>query len=235
MPHKKHWHCLDCEFCWPGLKVCPKCGGKKAETLPSVTGVLSNIKMGGIEGLLIWAHRLGVEGTDLHEARKKACDVGTIAHAAVEDDLHGREVNWDASTLIGEQRARAERCFAAWKEWREQSRLEMVASEVDITSQSHHYGGTLDIASVYAKRGIIDIKTGNVYPEVLLQVVAYGMLWNEQHPGSPVEEYHILGLGKEDGSFHHHRWDAAVMQPAWDAFCAGLTVWRAAKILKGMV
>lgn len=236
MAHTTHWRCQNetCGHCWPGAKPCPKCGSKKADRLPSVTTVLQPIKIGGIDGLIWWAHDLGSRGVSLEEARKGAADVGTVAHAGVEADLHGEAWDLDQLPIWGEQKQRVERCLSAWREWRDQSTLQMVASEVAITSAVHGYGGTLDVASIGKHRGILDLKTGGCYPEHLLQVRAYGELWNEANPTAPIEEYHLLRLGKEDGSFHHHRWDAATLDPAWRAFTAGLQLHAETKKLKDM-
>jgi hypothetical protein len=234
MAHVTHWRCQDCGHCWPGSKPCPECKSKKADRLPSVTTVNGLIKIGGIDGLIWWAHDLGCKGIALEEARKGAADVGTVAHAGVEADLHGEPWDLDDLPIFGEQKKQVERCLSAWREWRDQTSLEMVASEVALTSKVHGYGGTLDVASVGRHRGIIDLKTGGCYPEHLMQVRAYGELWNEANPGKPIEEYHLLRLGKEDGSFHHHRWDAETMEPAWRAFQAALKVYGESKLLKKM-
>ena len=34
------------------------------------------------------------------------------------------------------------------------------------------------------------------------------MLWNEQHPDDPIQEYHILRVGKQNASFEHRYWEA---------------------------
>lgn len=234
MAHQTYWRCLDCSHAWAGAKPCPKCKSKKAERLPSVTTINNPIKIGGVDGLLHWAWGLGERGITLEEARRQAFDVGNVAHAGVEADIHGEPWELDDLPIFGEQKERVQRCLAAWREWREQTRLQMIGSEVSLTSAKHGYGGTLDIASIYSKRGIIDVKTGSIYPEHLMQVRAYGELWNEANPDRPIEEYHLLGLGKEDGSFHHHRWDAATLEPAWRAFAAALSIYTEAKLLKRM-
>ena len=80
------------------------------------------------------------------------------------------------------------------------------------------------------KVSIVDIKTSKgVYADQRLQVAAYGRLWNENHPHQPIEEYHIIQLGKDDGSFHHHYWPE--LDKEWEAFQHALGLHRLKKVV----
>jgi len=206
--------------------------------VPSVTGVLKQLGW-STSPLMWWANQEGLDGRVLYGAdstASKAADVGTVVHAYCEADIKGEEFSLDAlEGLDKEQHEQCTRAIKAWHEWREQSLLEPVASECTLVSEMHQYGGTLDAAMVFRKLSIIDIKTSKgLYPDVLCQVRAYGHLWHECK-GEEVGEYHVIRLGKTDGSFHHHSWpaDGPTMRAAWEAFEYCLRLKQIERTLKG--
>jgi len=183
------------------------------ERVPSVTTVLSGNLAWNKRQLMIWANKLGLSGQDLWSDDKTEATVGTVAHAYVTDDAAGDPLdvdhitqgNWPA--LSEEQLAKVRYCCKAWLLWKEMHGFETVADECSLVSETHQFGGTLDLAMVQGRRMICDLKTGKgVYRDMLLQIAAYGMLWNETHPNEPVEGYALLLLGKYDGAFHYHVW-----------------------------
>lgn len=175
--------------------------GKDRERVPSVTQVISRFKESG--GLIHWAWQLGTEGKDYRQVRDTAADAGTAAHAMVEADIRGKVFN---PTLYDENVVRmAEGAFNAYKEWKAQTKLVAVASEVPLVSKVHKFGGTLDAMLVHGLLAMGDWKSANkVYPDNLMQLAAYGALWDENNPGNPVRGgYHLLRFDKTHGDFEH--------------------------------
>lgn len=212
------------------------------ERLPSVTTVCKLLSIGGNEGLLYWANQLGLEGKTLEDGRATAADVGTYAHLGIEAQIKGQPWDIDALHLEEKQAALVRACLMEWARWREQAKIEFLASEVPLVSEAHQYGGTLDaVVRVGGKKGpraILDLKTGGgIYAEHLMQVRAYGELWQEAK-GEPIDEYHLIRVGKLDASWHHHSWraDSEAVELAWELFRAALLArpgaLRLAKLVK---
>jgi hypothetical protein len=183
---------------------------KNAEGLrvPGVTTVIGSNLGWSKGGLMHWAWQQGIDGLDYKATRDKAADTGTIAHAMVENEVKGIKFEWPklGYDLGGnaEQVKQAENAFAAFVEWKELVKFELMFSEHLLVSEKHQFGGQIDIAAVQSKRAIIDIKTSNaVYEDHKIQIAAYGELWNENYPDKLIEAYYILQLGK-DGSFTYH-------------------------------
>jgi hypothetical protein len=172
--------------------------------VPSVTTVLGRFKESG--GLIHWAWEQGKSGKDYREVRDSAADCGTMAHEAVEKWLQGEEFKWVYP--LSDVTQRAQRAFAAFMEWAGQTQLKVTHTEVPLISEKHKFGGTLDAMLIQGKRSLGDWKTSNkVYSEYLVQVAAYGILWEENFPNEPIEGgFHLLRFDKEFGDFHHHWW-----------------------------
>jgi hypothetical protein len=188
--------------------------------VPSVTTILGNL--GWSSGaLMYWAWQQGIEGKNFRETASKAADVGTLAHYGVEADVKGQEFDVDKiEDLTDEDREMVRRCLNAYYKWKKMTSMEMLHSEVLLVSEEHRFGGQLDICALAmdgddSRRAIIDYKTSNaVYESHIIQIAAYGILWNEHHPDEPIEEYHLLRTGKDNASFEHRYWEAG---PKWDA------------------
>lgn len=202
--------------------------------IPSVTTILKLISIGGNEGLLYWANQLGLDGKTLEDGRRTGADVGTLAHLGVEAAIRGEDYDVDALQISSEQRAMIVSCLAEWHRWCDRSRLVPIEAEVSLVSESCRYGGTLDmVCELDGHLSVLDVKTGGVYPEHLCQVRAYGQLWEECRK-QPIEEYHLLRLGKSDASFHHHSYRASsqAMQTAHAVFAGARAIYDQAMSLK---
>lgn len=195
----------------------PKQGYSLADgrKIPGTTTVLG-ASLGWSKGpLMAWAHRMGREGKDLYGERDAAADIGTIAHEAAE--CHIRGVQFEMPAIPAEAVAKVQSAYAAYLEWRDDSRIEVVSAEVRYVSELWHYGGTLDgIGTKNGKRVLIDFKTSNgTYAEHLIQLAAYHQL-DLEATGEPFERWHLLRFGKERGDFHHHSYKP--IPEAWEAF-----------------
>lgn len=168
--------------------------------VPSVTTITARFKESG--GLIWWANNQGLEGKTTDEARKGATDVGSIVHAMVEARLHGQR----AAKIPPEFRDRVLSAYSAWEQWMENSRFEIVSTEQPIVSEVHFYGGTLDcvMRDSRGRLALGDWKSSNaVYADYLLQLAAYGALWNETQDEKLTGGYHLVRFSKEHGDMEH--------------------------------
>ena len=171
------------------------------ERVPSVTTIIGRFKESG--GLIHWAWDCGMKGIDYRAERDRAADAGTAAHAMVEADIRGK--TFDPAPYPSEILEMAQGAFNAYKEWKQQTKLVAVASEVPLVSKVHKFGGTLDAMLVHGLLAMGDWKSANkVYPDNLMQLAAYGALWDENNPSNPVRGgYHLLRFDKTHGDFEH--------------------------------
>jgi len=175
-----------------------------------------------------------VANYDHTAVRDAAADAGTLAHQMVEFHLEGLIAE---SVLEGQPKdvsENAQNAFRAFLEWSDQTNLEVEHQELSLVSETHRFGGTLDacVLRVNGKRAIGDWKTSNgLYPDYLIQVAAYGKLYEECYPNDPVEGgYHILRFSKSTGDFHHHFF--ADLNEGWKAFLLMRQLYDIDKILK---
>lgn len=170
--------------------------------VPSVTTVLGKFKDPG--GLLYWAWNEGMEGRDFRQTREEAADAGTVAHEMVEAYLLKRDP--DLAGFSPEVLEKGSAAFDNYLRWAEHSDLEVVATETSMVSESMRTGGTPDaIGVVNGELCVLDWKTSkSIYPEYLVQVAAYGAIWDENNPKDPITGgYHILRFDRDHGDFSH--------------------------------
>ena len=163
--------------------------------------------------LLYWAFNRGKAGhAKLYDG--EALDIGTCVHMMAELDLKNapeRDIEFYVESTLRDpaQRAKAVAAFSAFRQWRDEFAVDAHVQEVSLVSEALQYGGTLDtVATIRNGLGLIDFKTtnsGEVYVDHVLQLAAYGILWNETHPDEPLASgYHLILLPK-DGSTPIHR------------------------------
>jgi hypothetical protein len=184
----------------------PITGYKNAagEKIPGTTTVIGRFKESG--GLLHWAFKQGQSGAaTLYEERDKAAEAGTIAHDMIECDILKRER--PAFVAAPELLIKAENAFNQFKEWQEQTRIEIVATERVFVSERYQFGGTIDAIGRDMKGRIVllDWKTSNsVYQDYLIQLAAYALLLEECEPAMTPSAFHLLRVAKESADFAHH-------------------------------
>jgi len=176
---------------------------KDGTRVPSVTTIISRFKESG--GLVHWAWQLGCDGKDYRKVRDEAADAGTLAHAMVEAEIQGKLYQpdgYDTETI-----EKAHQAYKAYQEWKRQTQLRALETECPLVSEGHRFGGTLDAMFVQDKLSLGDWKTSNsIYPDYLVQLSAYSILWRENYPTLPITGgFHLLRFSKE-GDFAHHWW-----------------------------
>lgn len=177
--------------------------------VPGTTTILGRFKDSG--ALLRWAWKRGKDfpNEDLYASRDEAGDIGTAAHAMVEARIKGEdpESREELLTLDDEAKAKARNAFGMYEDWAAMSNLEIVAQEMMLVSERYRFGGTPDaIGMVRGELCLVDWKTSNgVYGDYLLQLAAYRLLWEENHPEQPLTGgFHLCRFSKEHGDFAHH-------------------------------
>jgi hypothetical protein len=171
--------------------------------VPGVTTIIGKFKEAG--GLIHWSWDLGMQGIDYRKVRDEAANIGTIAHNMVEQWIKHEPIVAEGPA---EQVDRAKNSFQQFIEWADQSRLEIVQSETPLVSEKHRFGGTLDSMLVTGKLSLGDWKTSNaIYRDYLLQLAAYGILWEENFPDRPITGgYHLMRFAKDSPDFAHYSW-----------------------------
>jgi hypothetical protein len=202
--------------------------------VPSVTTILK-IKDPG--ALINWAYKTGrthgvMEGqgkeapSGLYDGND-ALAIGTCVHEMCEVFVKGgdpmrhlEETMEKAKTLDPAAfRAQVVSAYSAFEFWCKGTQLEIIDCEVPVLSEVHRYGGTLDfIGKLNGKIVLGDFKTsGGVYPEYLIQLVAYAKAY-EECTGTKIDGgYHLLRFSKENGDFGHHFYPS-LDDDAWPAF-----------------
>jgi hypothetical protein len=205
--------------------------GKK---IPSVTTCLK-IKDPG--ALIFWAYKTGrdhgiLEGrgepapVGLYEG-SDVLAIGTAVHAMCESWVKGGDPQavlteaLDAKTVVDRDafKRQASSAYSAFEFWCRGTQLEIIDCEVQVISEAHRYGGTLDFIGRLAGKLVLgDFKTSNgVYPEMLCQLAAYAKAY-EECTGSKIDGgYHLLRFSKENGDFGHHFYPS-LDDDAWPAF-----------------
>ena len=109
------------------------------------------------------------------------------------------------------------RAFGSCLEWKRQTKLEVLESELPLISEKYRFGGTLDAMLIQSKLSLGDWKTSaNIFPDFLCQLAAYGILWEENYPSMPLEGgFHLMRFSKQ-GDFSHHWWGE--LEDAKEAF-----------------
>ena len=175
---------------------------KDGKRVPSVTTILGKFKEAG--GLMHWAWECGTKGLDYRQVRDAAADAGTLAHAAVDDWINKRPVTFSGDDVS----KKAKVAFEAFLEWANQTQLVVTHTEMPLVSEKYRFGGTFDAILVKGKRSMGDWKSSNaIYADMLAQVAAYAILWEENYPNEPIDGgYHLLRFDKTFGDFHQHWW-----------------------------
>lgn len=200
----------------------------RTERLPTVTGIIGRFKDSG--ALIHWAWKTGMAGKDLRAARELT--VGVLVEQLVEDHLLGTARPLPAATA--EQIATAQRCFDSFRAWATEHRVELVESQVDLTSDAHRFVGRVDaVVRMDGELAVVDWKVANgVYLDHLLQLAAYRLLLWERAKDPVPRRAAIIQIGKDDGIVRPHEWDEETLRTAEQMFLALRAAWDFDKALK---
>lgn len=181
--------------------------------IPSVTTILGNCGWNK-DALMGWAHRQGLAGVENYRAVSgAAADAGTIAHAKIEAHIHGEKYMPPADVSF-DVLAKAEEAFGAALRWLEDTQLEVVATEIALISPTLRVGGTADALMVRRRTAFVlpDWKTsGGTYADHLMQLAAYGALFEETTGWQLDGGFYSNRFDKESGGFSVKWWPRAVV------------------------
>jgi hypothetical protein len=182
------------------------------ERVPGVTTITGELGWGK-EALVAWANRLGLQGISSSKTKDHKAEIGTLAHAMVEDHLQGKKVDYlqeYSKETIGE----AENSFLSFLENEKGHLVKPLLIEKPLVHEFLKYGGTIDIYGECEDGTfeLTDLKSGSgIYPEHKIQVVAYVKLLEAN--GYPVQRARILNIPRtNDEQFIDMRieaWDEA--------------------------
>lgn len=193
-----------------------------------------------MDGLVTWANREGLAGRDHKKTRDTAAGSGTIAHAYAEAYLVGDELDLSALNEDGspqwskEEKTLGEKAFEKFKAWWESGKYTFLFSELQLTSEVHRFGGTLDILARDPDKlkCLIDLKaTKSLRTNHVIQGAGYLTLEDENRPEEPVDRMCILRLPK-DGTNVEPLWVDPETFPIYQkVFLANLAAHNARKEL----
>ena len=186
------------------------------DKIPGTTTIIGRFKESG--GLIQWAYKSGREhermvaqGKEaprhLYDVRDSAAEAGTLAHDMIEAHILGKP--YEAPDAAEDTLTKARNAFAQFLEWRDQSRMEIIATERAYVSERLQFGGTVDGIGrdIKGRIVLIDWKTSNgVYQDMLVQLAAYSLLLEENAPEWTPQGFHLLRVAKESADFAHHYW-----------------------------
>jgi hypothetical protein len=184
----------------------PKWWSGKPVRLCGVTTIGGRFK--DASALIVWANRIGLEGVEYGRTLEEAADAGTLAHEMLQHDIRGLP-EIDLSKHPKEVADKATSSYLAYLEWKSQTKLKPVKTELELISKRWLYGGTIDAVQVDGKLALMDWKTsGGIYEDMLIQVGGgYSLLWKENFPTEPITGgYHIIRFSKVEADLAHHTW-----------------------------
>ncbi len=200
--------------------------------VPSVTWITQSYPKG--IGYMKW---LADKGWDEAEAIKVAAgDKGSKVHLAIEAILRGEEVRIDSRFMSKEsgqeEELTLEECDAikSFVAWRDQTKPEIIASEIVVFSKEHGYAGTVDfICRINGELWIIDFKTSRqIWPSHELQVSAYkqGMSEFQGHfEGNPDFAGANLAILQIGYPLNKAGWKFTIIEDQFDMFLATKKIW----------
>lgn len=199
----------------------PASGYRTADGIrqPGVTTVCGCL--GEKDGMIHAAWKLGMDGKNYREEWGKKMHSGSVSHELIDAHLNHRAPElgeYDEEIVV-----RGRKGFDSYLEWEAQVKLEVIATEESMVSERLRCGGTFDAMGMVETRegkklALIDFKTGALYPEHVAQLGGYDLIWNELHPGDPIERWYLLRLNKETGSFSFYGYTEEVIDVGRRAF-----------------
>lgn len=181
---------------------------KDGTKVPGTTTIIGRFKESG--ALIFWAYKRGKEGLELYDSRDKAAEIGTLAHSIVERYIRGEQDPFTdiPPNISDSDHGAVMSAFESFEEWFQSNKFKVVHQEVQLVSEAYKYGGTPDAIAIDSKGRLVllDWKTSDgVYMDHLVQLGAYRILWNENHPSEVLTGgSHLCRFAKQHGDFAHH-------------------------------
>lgn len=211
--------------------------------LRSVTAIKGHY--GNKDGMIYAANKIGLEGKSHRDEWNKAGRLGTLVHEVVTGALlAGAEDRLEETDRLVEQVEQDvprdlldwfASCIAGWYRLLDDMILgPCLCAEEHLISEKHGYGGTPDAAIIQGAAAVADIKTGSVYPDVIMQLAAYRQLLVERDETKDVAEGYIIQLNRDGGGYRLHHYPSEVLDVGWGWFRSVKTALEAEDIAKAM-
>jgi len=145
---------------------------------PSVTSILNYFPKN--QFFHSWLKDVG-HNSDIIAA--KAAAEGTQVHSAVEEFLHGNEIQWLDESGNAKYSMEVWKMILKFAEFWNTHKPELVTAEYHLFSDIHEYAGTADLIVRWkGELWLLDVKTSNsLHTSYDLQLAAYATAWNETH------------------------------------------------------
>jgi len=182
-------------------------------------------------GLIIWANGLGLKGINCMKQRDADADAGSVAHFMVHCHFKRlepvfRKVSQDAIDT-------GERVFQKFMNWWVDEELSFIATEIELTSETHKFGGTIDLVArdSRGKIWVIDIKTSKkIHFGHKCQLAGCGQLWDENYTDKPSSKLYVVRLPRNMGRVEEYK--IPNREELFDTFLAQLN-YRNKKFIAG--
>ena len=163
---------------------------KRDNFFPGVTFILSVISKG--KQFENW---LKSNGFNADYLAREAMNQGSHVHKGIEILLNNKEITVvdNNGNMIYTQHewTMINRFYEFWTN----CKPEKIEVEKVLVSDFLGYGGQLDfICKINGELWLIDFKTGSIYDSAYMQLAAYGKLWDEYNPSTPIQKYGIMHL-----------------------------------------
>jgi hypothetical protein len=164
----------------------------KTEDGQRVCGVTTILSVLAKPALIAWANRLGLEGIDSSKYTDKAARIGTLAHYLIQ--CHIEKTTPDLNEYSPFEISKAENALLSFLEWEKGKDIEPIANEMQLVSEKHKFGGTIDYyCKINGLYTLVDFKTGSgIYDEHYYQTCAYRQAMIEK--GYKVDQIRILNI-----------------------------------------
>lgn len=125
--------------------------------------------------------------TAYKDKRDGAADMGTYIHNWIEAYSQGESPELPVNKKLL-------KTIEDFKAFWDSKDIEVIHAERPVCSLKHYLAGIPDlICKVDGKLTIMDWKTGSgIYPEMFLQLAAYALMYEEEHPDQKVEQLYIV-------------------------------------------
>lgn len=214
MAHKKYYNSLN-------------------EIVPSVTTLISNNLGWNKQMLIAWSKKIALkEGRDSNEITEYAANIGTLTHYLIECKL--KKETPDITPYKKEDLVIARNGYLGFCEWEKFWKpADYTYSEVELVSDKHNFGGTIDIiAKKNNKYHILDIKTSNhIHAEMVIQLAAYKKM-AEEKLSIKIETCNIIKISKDECKYLFFPMTQEEIDAGWLVFESLLKIEKNKKILQ---
>lgn len=165
--------------------------GQRVPGTTTITGVMDK------PALVSWANGLGLKGIEVKSYVDELALIGTLAHYMIE--CYCREIKPELDTYSKAQISLAENSTIKWLYWQDSVKFKPLFNELQLISEKHLFGGTLDIVGeINGKKVLVDIKTcKGIYGEHKTQVSGgYKILADEN--GLNIDSVIITRVGRNE-------------------------------------